>query len=268
MGYFFIPKFLLYMRVTMLKFILFPLLLCSCSYANDFDQQHANWNQFLSENITSTNKPVSTNLVDYSQDLDSYLKQLSSVSKEQFKAFSKTEKLAFFINTYNAFTIKLIQNNKNKLGSKKSIKNISTESPWDIEFINILGQTYSLNHIEHEIIRKEFNEPRIHFALVCAAISCPKLQNFAFTADKLEKQLEQSKKEFLKNKSKNYYKSKTLHISKVFEWFADDFTKNKQSIKKYVARDIASSDAEYQEIISDRTKVKYVDYDWTLNSTN
>ena len=262
------PNVFLHLRAPMLKPILFLLLFCSCSHANNFDQQHTSWNDFLSKNVVSTSKNISTNLVDYSQDVSGYLTELKSVSKDQFKAFSETERLAFLINAYNAFTINLVQNNQDKLGSAKSIKNINNGAPWKIKFIKILGETYSLDQIEHEMIRAKFNEPRIHFALVCAAISCPKLQDFAFTADKLETQLEQSKKEFLKNKSKNYYKSKTLHISKVFEWFADDFTKNKQSIKKYVARDIASSDAEYQEIISDRTKVKYVDYDWTLNSTN
>ena len=100
------------------------------------------------------------------------------------------------------------------------------ENAWDIKFIPLGDKTYALNEIEHEIIRKEFNEPRIHFVLVCAAISCPVLLNEAYISAKLDQQLQHQGELFINDPSKNSIKVNKANVSQLFNWFGDDFTKN------------------------------------------
>ncbi|MEQ9009633.1 MAG: DUF547 domain-containing protein, partial [Ekhidna sp.] len=157
--------------------------------------------------------------------LKSYLTMLESNAPE--KSWTKDQKLAYWINAYNAFTLELIlehypvQSIKD-LGSTIKIPFVSTAG--DIKFINIGDEEYDLNNIEHGIIRKEFDEPRIHFALVCAAVSCPKLQNQAYTPENLDAQLTKAAKEFLANPSKNEFKSANqATLSKLFNWYGGDF---------------------------------------------
>ena len=127
--------------------------------------------------------------------------------------------MAYWINAYNAFTIKLILNN----WPVNNIKNIGNESPWDIEFIKIEDQTYNLNAIEHKILRKKFNDPRIHFAVNCASVSCPKLLNEAYNANKLDQQLTSRAKDFINKTSKNIIKENKIIISNIFKWYKEDF---------------------------------------------
>ncbi|MEP7320342.1 MAG: DUF547 domain-containing protein [Saprospiraceae bacterium] len=99
-------------------------------------------------------------------------------------------------------------------------------SVWDIQLIRIGNETYDLNNIEHSILRKKFNEPWIHFAINCASYSCPRLRNEAYTPSKLESQLTEAAISFLSDKTKNDFSADTIHISKIFEWFKDDFMKH------------------------------------------
>ncbi|HLO43065.1 MAG TPA: DUF547 domain-containing protein [Leadbetterella sp.] len=177
------------------------------------------------------------------------------------KNWSEDEKLAYWINAYNAFTIQLILDNSGQdltsikdIGSKIKIPFVNT--PWDVKFIEIGGKKMDLNNIEHGIIRKQFNEPRIHFALVCAAKSCPPLRNEAFTADKLEGQLSNQAEKFINDSSKNKISKSEVTISKIFDWYGMDFkpTPIIEVLNKYSKTKIDS-----------KAKVKYADYDWSLN---
>lgn len=176
--------------------------------------------------------------------------------------WSKDEKLAYWINAYNAFTIQLILDN---LDSKiKSIKDIGSKvkipfvnTPWDVKFINIGGKKMDLNNIEHGIIRKDFDEPRIHFALVCAAKSCPPLRNEAFVASKLNQQLDDQGVDFLNDSSKNQVSADEAKLSNIFNWYGGDF-KDKMPVidwaNKY-AKVKAKKDA----------RISYLTYNWELN---
>ena len=136
----------------------------------------------------------------------------------------------------------------------KSIKDI--KQPWDKKFFKIGGEAMSLNQIEHEILRK-MDEPRIHFAIVCASYSCPKLQNEAFTANNLEIQLTNATKEFLADKNRNEISEKSIKISKIFDWFAKDFTQDGSLI------DFLNT---YTDVtISPKAKKRYLEYNWALN---
>ena len=209
---------------------------------------HNSWNDLLQKYVSSRGN---VNYKDFKTDetkLDDYLVLLSK--NKPSSSSSKNEKLAYWINAYNAFTIKLILDNY----PIKSIKDI--KKPWDKEFITIDGESISLSHIEHEILRK-MNEPRIHFAIVCASVSCPKLQNTAFKSSTIETQLTTASKEFLADPSRNNIAQNRIEISKIFSWFSSDFKQNGSLI------DFLNK---YSEIaISQKASKSYKDYNWNLN---
>jgi hypothetical protein len=165
-------------------------------------------------------------------------------------SWSKNETLAYWINAYNAMTIDLILRHY----PIKSIKDI--DKPWDQRFWK-LGETwYNLNDIEHEILRK-MNEPRIHFSIVCASFSCPKLSNKAYTAAQLETQLTKATKDFLSDFARNEITADNIKLSKIFQWFSKDFKRNGSLI------DFLNV---YSEIkISDHAKKSFKEYNWDLN---
>jgi hypothetical protein len=209
---------------------------------------HSDWNILLQKHVSEKGN---VNYKGFKKDelkLKSYLTLLSKIMPDD--SWSKGEKMAYWINAYNAFTIQLILDNY----PISSIKDI--ENPWDIEFINLGDKTFSLNDIEHEILRK-MNDPRIHFGIVCASVSCPKLQNVAFEASNLDSQLDIAAKEFLADPARNNLSEDSIQLSKIFKWFAKDF-KNEGSLIDFLNK--------YSEItISQNAKKSYKDYDWNLN---
>ena len=163
-----------------------------------------------------------------------------------------------WLNAYNAFTVKLIVDNY-PVNSIKDIKNgiPFVNTVWDIKFIRIEGATYDLNNIEHGIIRARFEEPRIHFAVNCASKSCPKLANRAFVSNKLDEQLTDAAKSFLRQSDENQIAKNHLKLSKIFSWYGGDF-KKEGSLIDYLNK--------YSEItIDDNAKIDFLDYDWSLN---
>jgi len=226
------------------------ILLIFCLSVSAFAQRinHSIFTDFLQKQVSTEGAVNYKNIKANDDELNNYLNQFINVSPPEI--WTKNEKLAYWINAYNAFTIKLIIDNY-PLESIKDIKN-----PWDQEFIPINGKMLSLKHIEHEILRK-MNEPRIHFAIVCASASCPKLQNKAFIAEKLDAQLTAATKEFLMDASKNSIQKNTIDISKIFKWFSKDFKENGSLI------DFLNT---YSNVkISENAKINYMDYSWELN---
>ncbi|MCT4643000.1 MAG: DUF547 domain-containing protein [Bacteriovoracaceae bacterium] len=231
------------------------LLLISFSVLS-FDHSHAKFDSLLQKYVSYKK---SQSLVDYKgfkkdkSILESYLADLSAVEKKTYNNFSADEKLAFLINAYNAFTIKLIVENY-PVESIKDIGSLFT-SPWKKKFFKLFGKKMTLDGIEHGTIRKQFKEPRIHFAVNCASLGCPSLYNRAFIPGKLDVMLELVTQKFLNNKEKNFVKNDELHISKIFDWYGDDF-------------DVAGG---VETFIKKKLKLKgsydleYLDYDWDLN---
>ena len=173
-------------------------------------------------------------------------------------SWTKEEKLAYWINVYNAFTISLVA----KHYPVKSIKDIRPgisfiNSVWDIRFIKIGKETYDLNNIEHSILRKKFDEPRIHFAINCASYSCPRLRNEAYTGEKLNIQLTAADESFLADKTKNEIAPDKIVLSKIFDWFGGDF-KKKGSLIDFLNL--------YSKVkINSKAKISYMEYNWALN---
>nr|WP_293837481.1 DUF547 domain-containing protein [uncultured Arsenicibacter sp.] len=176
-------------------------------------------------------------------------------------SWSKNEQMAYWINAYNAYTIRLILDHYplksiKDIGSKIKIPFVTT--PWAAKFFTIGGDKMSLDNIEHGTLRKKYNDPRIHFALVCASISCPRLRNEAYMADKLDAQMDDQGRDFLNNPSKNKIGKDEAQLSNYFNWYKGDWNKNGQSVVKWVNK---YSDTK----ISDKTAITYLDYNWNLN---
>lgn len=209
---------------------------------------HSLWNDFLQKYVSVDGHVNYKAIQSHPENLEAYLQELTKTVPNE--SWSKNQILAFWINAYNAFTIKLIIDNY----PIKSIKEI--KKPWDKEFIKIDAKTMSLSHIEHDILRK-MNEPRIHFAIVCASISCPKLYNEAYMSSTLDTQLSQAAKDFLSDPTKNAITENSLELSKIFQWFSKDF-KNDGSLIDFLNQ--------YAQLnISDKAKITFKDYNWNLN---
>ena len=240
----------------------FSVIITSCSVkeynSSSRPIEHIIWDSLLHEHVASDG------LVDYkgfirdSVRFDKYLTLLQNNHPNK-KYWSREERMAYWINAYNAFTVKMIVDHY----PTKSIKDIKKGIPfvntvWDIKFIKIEGAEYDLNNIEHGILRPKFKEPRVHFAVNCASYSCPPLRNEAYTATKLDAQLTDQAKIFLNDPRKNIIAKNQMQISKIFSWFKGDFLVKEKSIQSFINQ---FTDIE----ISNNAKISYLDYNWSLN---
>ncbi len=210
---------------------------------------HSIWQTLLQKYVTANGKVNYRGIKAERAKLKQYLDHLAANPIES--SWSRNQKLAYWINAYNAFTVELILQHY----PLKSIMDL--EKPWDKKFIKLGSSTYSLNQIEHEIVRPQFKDARIHFALVCAAASCPKLLNHAYTESKVQAQLDTQTRYFLNRSGKNTINADQVAISQLFNWYGDDF-KTKGSIIDYLNQ--------YSETkINANAKINFTEYDWTLN---
>lgn len=243
------------------------------------------YNLFTITNLSAQNdalftsllkKYVVNGLVDYKNlkddnQLEEYLSQLSTTNPDKL---SRIQKLAFWINAYNAFTIQIVRDNypiesiiELHTGGKV-IGYLLGKTVWDKEFITINSKKYSLNDIEHKILRK-MNEPRIHFAIVCASISCPELLNEAYEPDELERQLEERAIKFLNDKTRNHFdlKNRKAYLSEIFNWFGEDFGKSDENILKYVSHFISEDISNDIKSNLSKWSIAYNGYNWNLNES-
>lgn len=217
------------------------------------------WDELLAAHVNEKGLVDYKGFIQDSAKLNRFLEELSTHAPNP-KTWSKEERLAFWINAYNAFTIKLIL----KHYPVESIKDIGPEiqitrinTPWQIEFFSIGGTQMNLDNIEHGIIREKFNDPRIHFALVCAARSCPSLRNEAYTASELDEQLNDQGRKFLANAFKNKISPDKLQLSMYFKWYKGDFTQD-QSLISFLNQFAPVK-------INPDASISYIDYNWELN---
>lgn len=228
----------------------------------DFDHSHAVLTAVLQSSVKSERVNY-TALKKNPDALGNYLATLAAVPEKTFNSWNKDQRLAFLINLYNAATIKLVMDHY----PVKSIKDIGSffKGPWDQPVVHVFGQTVTLNHIEHDIIRANYSEPRAHFALVCASIGCPPLRAEAFDAAKLNEQLDDQGRVFFGTKAKNRVDAKggVLYLSPIFKWFKSDFTGKSGTVEKFVAPFF--NDADKTAILSGKLSIQFTDYDWSLN---
>lgn len=185
--------------------------------------------------------------------LDAYLTKLAGIDKKQFDTWPEDARLACLINLYNAATLQLIIDHY----PVKSIKDIGSlfKGPWDQPVISLFGKKITLNTLEHDIIRKEYKEPRIHVALVCAAKGCPPLRPESYTAEKLDEQLNDQSKTYLTSAEGMRIETDKgkVYLSAIFKWYGDDFPSVNAFAEKHSAKSLKG------------LKLDYLDYDWSLN---
>jgi len=243
------------------------------AFAQSFDHSHEAFSKVLEKHVVVYDNNLKS-AVDYKQlaqdrqRLDSYLTSLSQVPQAEYQDWTQNQQLAFLINAYNGFTLQLIIDNiaKFESGEAQSIRDLGGffTSPWEQDFFTLFGEKRTLDWLEHEKIRVDFDEPRIHAALVCAAVSCPKLRAEAFTGEQLESQLENQMVTFLSDRDKNGIDKEGLYLSKIFDWYGEDFGNIRDYMRQYA--DALTNKAEQQQRLNSEIPVRYTDYNWQLNS--
>jgi hypothetical protein len=216
--------------------------------------------------------------------LNAFLGALATLERQTYDNWKEREKIAFWVNAYNSLTLKAILENypirSSFFRSLKFPKNSIRQIPgvWDkLQFV-VMGRKITLNEIEHKILRVKFDKPRIHMALVCAAMSCPPLRNEPYQPEKLDKQLDDQSRKFMSNtmKFKMDKEKNRVYLSVIFKWFGGDFVKKfkptegfadhkeaQRASLNFISRYLNENDAQYLK--DSKYKIEYLDYDWTLN---
>jgi hypothetical protein len=218
------------------------------------------------------------------QQLNAFVAALGQLDPQVYRGWGEKEKITFWINAYNALTLKaIIDHYPISAGFFKALaypRNSIRQIPgvWDGLRFRVMGREMTLDEIEHATLRKEFNEPRIHLALVCAAMGCPPLRNEPYIGEKLDQQLDDQARRFLANPRKfaiNPSQSK-VYLSPIFKWFGEDFVKTygtdkgvakfspaERAVLNYFVKFVNEKDREY--LLQGSYAISYLDYDWSLN---
>ncbi len=214
-------------------------------------------------------KYVVDGLVDYSGlqeeegKLDQYLSLLAGVAVSQLNL---KEQLAYYINAYNAWTWKLVLQHYPQITSIKDIGSFWS-SPWKKKFVHMEGKTVSLDYIEHDVLRPVFHDPRIHAALNCASMSCPPLRNEPYDFRYIDEQLDDDAKQWINTPQYNKMSESTLYLSKIFDWFEDDFG-GEEGVLRFVRRFADENLLHRLNAHKNNVRLRYLDYDWSLNSAS
>lgn len=246
--------------------------------AEAFDHDHAAWTAILEGALEG-------GLMDYRglrespEALDAYLAQLAATTPEQHAAWTREERFAFWINAYNAFTVRLIRDR----GPVKSIKKLGGlfTTPWEIKFIPMpafdperKGKPITLDEIEHELIRPVFRDARVHAAVNCASLSCPPLREEAFRAKELDAQLDDQVRAWLVDPVRNQLEPEDgrVRISRIFDWYEPDFTAGREGSDSertllWIADHVGDEAVAARLRRGARTlRVRHLDYDWSINA--
>lgn len=253
-------------------------LLTQCSWADSFD--HHAWDEILQLYVVVTDNAAVTTvnyagLLDQQAELDLYLAQLAAVSLAEFERWPQAAQLAFLLNAYNAWTIKLVLSDYPEI---ESIKDLGSwfNTPWEKQFIPLLEASRSLDDIEHGLIRGSgrYRDPRIHFAVNCASIGCPSLRAEAYTTEHLDAQLEEQTRLFLSDRSRNRLRGSILSISPLFKWYREDFEQGNSDFKSLesffatYAPALGLQDTDIKNLQAGRIRIEYLSYDWRLNDAD
>jgi hypothetical protein len=265
------------MRRGLLAFLIFAAALPALA----LDHSHKAWDDLLKKHVRYVQNGNASR-VDYAgfakdrAQLKAVLDDYAKVTRAEFDGWTKPQQQAFLINDYNALTVEKILK---RYPDIKSIRDYGSVfgNPWKDKFFSLFGQPAYLDLIEHETLRKDgaYDDPRVHVAVVCASIGCPMLRNEAFTAERLDAQMEDGMKRFLSDRTRNRYNPQTrrLEISKIFDWYGKDFDKGhkgftsvKATMAKY-ADQLADKPEDRAAVKEQKADVAFLDYDWSLNDS-
>ena len=227
--------------------------------ANGVSFSHDLFNQVLQEHVDKKGRVDYTKLKANPEKLEKYLDLLAVANPTEL---SYNAQLAFWVNAYNALVIKGVIDHY----PTTSVRKVK----WFGGFFSrlkfqVAGKTYTLNQIEHGIIRTEFVDPRVHFILVCASTSCPPIENSAFSAEDIEERLETATFNFVQNPEQVRIDraKRRVYLSKIFKWYDDDFREGYDGVADFLTDYLPPEDAE--SLLAGNLKFHYLDYDWTLN---
>jgi hypothetical protein len=244
-----------------MRFLLLALF-CGSALAQGFDHSHAAWDALLKKHVVliSEGKASQLRYAELATDrssLKGYLEGLAKVSQADFDGWSRPQRMAFLINAYNASMAEKVLTRYPDIRSVWDFGKL-IGNPFKDEFIVLLGRRTSLDGIEHGMLRKKgaYDEPRIHFAVNCASVGCPMLREEAYVAARLEAQLEDQVRRFLADRSRNRFAQGRLEVSKIFDWYREDFEPREKFFARYAALLGGSS-----------AQIVFLDYDWTLNDS-
>ncbi|HEX2649617.1 MAG TPA: DUF547 domain-containing protein [Burkholderiales bacterium] len=197
--------------------------------------------------------------------LKGYLESLTAVKEQEFNSWNKSQRMAFLINAYNAFTMEKILTRYPDIRSIWDFGKVFG-NPFKDDFFMLFGRKFTLDGIEHETLRKKgaYDEPRVHFAVNCASLGCPMLREEAYVADRLDAQLAQQAERFLSDRSRNRVRDGKLEVSKIFDWFKEDFAPREQFFAKY-ARLLSDDPAQQKLVAEGKAPLSFLEYDWALN---
>lgn len=253
----------------------------------DFDHSYSTYNNLLHKYLKNARVNYQ-GFIDDRAEFEKFLKSLGYVKQYDFQNWTEEQQLAYWINAYNAFTIKAIidhypiKRSFSLIGIFYAPSNsiLQIKGVWTKLQFRAVSKMVTLDQIEHQILRKKFNEPRIHMAINCASISCPDLSSEAYTSYKLESQLSAASSNFVNNPDKGVYikqGSGRVKLSKIFKWFGDDFIPkygseklfNNYSLKENAVLDFVTNYIESENtkeyLMNNKLKIGYLGYDWHLN---
>ena len=245
---------------------LVPLLVVAAAEENEekkgFD--HSKWADFLKEHVED-------GWVDYAaikKDTSQLRAYLADLAKADLKKLGRNEQIALYVNAYNAFTVKLITEYYPRIKSIKDIPDgIFSRKRWKHKRWAIGRRTYSLSEIEHDVLRSKFKDPRVHYALNCASISCPPLRGEPYEGEKLGEQLDGAAKAFQINPQglRLARAQRIVYLSRIHDWYREDFEEAAGSVLRYVAQYAPRETAEFLLANEKNREIRYMDYDWRLN---
>ena len=243
--------------------LILALLLWASGAAAAFDHAHTGWDALLKKHVVLLEERKVSRFA-YAEAareraaLKAYLDSLSGVRQADFDGWSRQQQMAFLINAYNAFTVEKVLTRYPDIGSIWDFGKLFG-NPFRERFFMLLGGAKSLDDLEHGILRTTYREPRIHFAVNCASVGCPMLREEAYVGARLEQQLEEQAQRFLSDRSRNRYRHGRLEVSKIFDWFKEDFEPRDRYFMRYARLLGTPPDASPPRA--------FLDYDWSLNDS-
>lgn len=247
------------LRFTLMWRMLIPLStigILLVNHPSDAAIDHDPWNALLSQYVDTNGRVAYRNLQE--KDAATFARYLTTLAQARLDGLSEAEEKAFWINAYNAVIVNGILQGHTAENILKRKRLFSWYA------LPIAGKDRTPEEIEHEILRKQFRDPRIHFAIVCASTSCPKLRAEAYSAERLDQQLDEAARQFVNDSTRNQVDHQQIMLSMIFKWFARDFIDHAGSVKSFLQRFVTDDKKDIVEQLSGDPK--YLEYNWTLNT--
>jgi len=235
-----------------------------------FDHSHAVWNGLLKKHVVVVEggKASRVGYAGMAQDraaLKGYLATLSAVPETEFRAWTRAQQMALLVNAYNAFAVEKVLTRYPEIRSIWDFGKLFG-NPFKDRFFTLLGRQASLDVIEHELLRPVYRDARVHYAVNCASLGCPMLREESYVAARLDQQLDEQTARFLSDRSRNRYRNGRLEVSKIFDWFKEDFEPRERYFARHAA--LLTDDPEQRQLITQgKAPLVFLDYDWSLNDS-